>query len=84
LNIIPFKIVPLRSGTPLPLLEALFEECLWYHLHVIHCISDDVLNCLKSSSFKGNFEFGELKKKSRTGRGQVNRGVVEWYESNVL
>jgi hypothetical protein len=39
LNIISFKIVPLHSNAPLPqtfpLLEALFEGCLWYRLQVI-------------------------------------------------
>jgi hypothetical protein len=62
-NIIPFKLVALCSNAPLPLpfppLEALLEGCLWYHLQVVHRITDDVFHCLKYSSFKGNFEFRE-------------------------
>jgi hypothetical protein len=46
------------SITIISFLEVLFEGCLWYHLQVIRHISD-VFHCLKSSSFKGNFEFWE-------------------------
>jgi hypothetical protein len=52
LNIIPFRIFPLCSNAslplPLPLLEALFEGCLWYRFQVICGIVDDVFHSLES------------------------------------
>jgi hypothetical protein len=75
----PFKIVPFHSNAPLPLpfplLEALFKGCLWYHLQIICCISDDVIHCSKYFFFKGNFEFREEKNVGRGGAGCGRVGI---------
>jgi hypothetical protein len=61
----PLQNSPLHSNASLPpsfpLLDALFEGCLWYRLQVIRCISD-VFHCLKSSSFNGILSYNRTRR----------------------
>jgi hypothetical protein len=65
-------MLPLCSNAllppPFPILEALFKGSLWYYPQAIHRINHYIFHYLKSSSFKGNFEFRE---QERVRRGEV-------------
>jgi len=77
---IPFKVISLSSNAPFPLpfplLEALFEGCLWNHSHFICCIRNDVLYRVTSFSFRTTFNLENRKKVWRQEVRQI-WGVVE-------
>ena len=55
--IVPFKVIPLRYNTLVPILEALLISTFWYSLELFQRCS--LLNRSKSPSFHGSLRFGK-------------------------